>query len=85
MLSGIRGNSVLNAVIAATAKQPGGSLSDRTLAHPLNGITYFDSHLRGSAERQVHNGFERDNARSMVELLNTQYAPAMQQVMGRRA
>lgn len=81
-----RQQPLLNAMVAAAENQPGEQTSKGTLAHVLNTVTYYDSHVRGSnrkgsAERQVRAGFDNDNAQGVLQLLERQYVPAIQQIM----
>lgn len=51
------GKRTLNAAIMAYDHQPGGNLSKGTLAHPYNGITHYNSNVRGTAEAGLESNY----------------------------
>jgi len=51
------GKRTLNAAIMAYDHQPGHALSHGTLAHPYNGVTHFNSNVRGSAEAGLESNY----------------------------
>lgn len=86
----IKPGKLLMEVTEATKRQPGQQTSKGTLAHVYNGITYWNSNVRGregNAQRAVlssiHGPF-RASSDTAMEVLTTQYVPALQAVYGRR-
>lgn len=83
MFAGINNARLLNAVIEATDTQVGAAQNRRTLGHAHNGMTYYGTHVRGrNAESALKSNLDRDDAKGFMELLEQQYVPAVQQVMG---
>lgn len=76
---------LLNAVIDATANQTGAAqgTARRSLGHVANGVTYYQTHVRGrSDESGLKAAMDRDDAQGFQGMLQTQYVPAIRQVMG---
>lgn len=83
MFAGIDNARLLNAVIDATDHQVGAAANRKTLGHAHNGMTYYSTHVRGrNAESALKANLDRDDAKGFMDLLETQYVPAVRQVLG---
>lgn len=85
MFADLKNARLLNAVIDATANQVGAAQGSarKSLGHVHNGVTYYQTHLRGrSAESGFKAALDRDDAQGFAGMLETQYVPAIRQVMG---
>lgn len=85
----VKPGRLLMEVAAATKTQPGQGTSKGTLAHAFNGISYWNSNLRGNARpaqaalSAIH-GQLRASTDHALDVLTQEYVPVMQEVYGRR-